>query len=280
MKLSFEEYYSELFGSRWSSLKEALLKDGIHAKIDSGREPYFLDPASLCAALCLPLEGKKRIADLCAAPGGKSLVTALGMDQDASLDANERSSQRKARLVSVLDQSLPQEIRERITVTCSDAAPWCRTKSECYDAILLDAPCSSERHVLLDPKYFSQWSPSRIKTLSMEQWALLSCSWRLLEPGGHILYATCALSPSENDGVVSRLKKKFEGARILTEEEVKSVFKARLDRSKSFFSSEFVDLEELFSRAEKTEFGFHLLPDRAGGTGPLFFCLIAKNETV
>ena len=276
MKQTFEEYYSTLFSQRWPSLKNALSSEGIHAVLNAGKEPYYLDPASLCAALCLPLEQKKSIADLCAAPGGKSLVTALGMEEDACLDANERSASRKNRLVSVLDQTLPETIRERIHVTCSDAAPWCRTKQECYDAILLDAPCSSERHVLADPKYLGQWTPARIKSLAMEQWALLSCAWRLLKTGGHVLYATCALNPSENDGVVSRLLKKFDNAQVLTSEQIREIFCHRLAALNPYICCGSLNLEELFSCAEQTNYGLHLLPDTAFSCGPLYFSLISK----
>lgn len=277
MKQTFEEYYSTLFEDRWPSLKNALSEDGIHATLCCGKEPYYLDPASLCAALCLPLEQKKSIADLCAAPGGKSLVTALGMEQTAHLDANERSASRKARLVTVLDQTLSEDIRNRITVSCSDAAPWCRTKSECYDAILLDAPCSSERHVLADPKYLGQWTPARIKSLAMEQWALLSCAWRLLKKGGHVLYATCALNPTENDGVVNRLLKKFDDAVLFERSQIQEVFCQRLKAQEGFISCEKVNLLNLFDRAEQTQFGLHMLPDTAFGCGPLYFCVIAKS---
>ncbi|MBQ5490922.1 MAG: RsmB/NOP family class I SAM-dependent RNA methyltransferase [Treponema sp.] len=277
MKQTFEEYYSTLFGNRWPSLKNSLSEDGIHATLCCGKEAYYLDPASLCAALCLPLKEKECIADLCAAPGGKSLVTALGMEQTAHLDANERSASRKARLVTVLDQTLNEELRNRITVTCSDAAPWCRTKSECYDAILLDAPCSSERHVLADPKYLGQWTPSRIKSLAMEQWALLSCAWRLLKRGGHVLYATCALNPTENDGVVNRLLKKFDDAVLLEHSQIRDTFCQRLKAQEGFISCEKVDLLSLFDSAEQTQYGLHVLPDTAFGCGPLYFCVIAKS---
>ena len=63
----------------------------------------------------------------------------------------------------------------------------------------LDVPCSSERHVFADEKYLDMWSPSRIKSLAIEQWALLSSAYRLLRNDGFLLYSTCALNPKEND---------------------------------------------------------------------------------
>lgn len=141
-------------------------------KIPGAEKSYFLDSASVLAALCLPLKGAERILDLCAAPGGKTLVLASRMDPDALLSSNERSPERKHRLAVVVETCLPPQISASVKTSCSDGSTWCTRQSECFDRILLDAPCSSERHVYLDPKYLKDWSLSRIKTVTTEQWAL------------------------------------------------------------------------------------------------------------
>lgn len=265
-KEGFEKYYSELFGDRWESLKKALLSDSVYVewKIDSF-ESYYLDPASVFAAMSLPLKGAISVLDLCAAPGGKTLILSSRMDKDAILVSNERSASRKQRLVQVCNQCLPEEIRNRIKISCSDGSKWCTTQKECYDRILLDAPCSSERHVLQDDKYLNEWSPARIKTLSMEQWALLSSSYRLLKPNGYLVYSTCALNPFENDNVVSRLFKKFNDFEIVYE------YENLEDISK--FCKKTISLIP-----ERTEFGYHILPDKQNGCGPIWFTLIHKKS--
>src|SRR5574344_329497 len=264
----FESYYQILFKDRWPSLKESLLGEPIYVSYDAGgKENYFLDPASVLAAQSLPLEGAINLLDLCAAPGGKTLVIACSMDEQAHLDSNERSPERKQRLDHVIQNSLPMETAARVRTSCSDGATWCTRQTECYDRILLDAPCSSERHVLGDQKYLSQWTPNRIKSLAIEQWALLSSAWRLLVPGGFLLYATCALSPKENDEVVQRLLKKFP--------DVEPVWK---DRVSSDFEKTFnIDQKQVVLHPEKTEFGLHVLPDTSGGAGPLYFSLLQKK---
>lgn len=264
----FESYYQILFKDRWPSLKESLLGEPIYVSYDAGgKENYFLDPASVLAAQSLPLEGAINLLDLCAAPGGKTLVIACSMDEQAHLDSNERSPERKQRLDHVIQNSLSMETAARVRTSCSDGATWCTRQTECYDRILLDAPCSSERHVLGDQKYLSQWTPNRIKSLAIEQWALLSSAWRLLVPGGFLLYATCALSPKENDEVVQRLLKKFP--------DVEPVWK---DRVSSDFEKTFnIDQKQVVLHPEKTEFGLHVLPDTSGGAGPLYFSLLQKK---
>ena len=278
----FETYYAALFGNRWQALKSALGGEVQYVSLSHrGAEPYFLDPASVCAALCLPVQGAANVLDLCAAPGGKTLILASCMDEDAHLWSNERSPDRKARLVRVIQQSLPEQIASRITASCSDGATWCRRESERYNSILLDAPCSSERHVLADEKYLGEWSPSRIKSLAMEQWALLSSAYRLLASGGYLVYATCALSPQENDDVVSRLFSKFDTAEIVPAERKKQFFSENFLKCRQYLSCSSGAPEDLlpalYEHAEQTTYGHHILPDSSGGAGPLYFALVQKR---
>lgn len=279
---AFDSFYSALFGGRWEALKKALFSQPVYAELSfEGCESYFLDPASIVAALCLPVSGPGKILDLCAAPGGKTLVLCGTSGSNVSLYANERSPSRKNRLSKVISSSLPAELSSRVKISCGDGCVWCRRESECYAGILLDAPCSSERYVLNDKKYLDKWSPSRIKSVCAEQWALLSCAYRLLQAGGHLLYATCALCPSENDMAVSRLAKKFPEAAVIREEAVRKTFlenKGALSARVSCPAG--AEIERIFSLAERTESGFHILPDRANGTGPLYFSLIQKTSAV
>ena len=255
----FEQYYSSLYGERWESLKKAFAAptDSVELKIEGAQKPYYLDSASIFAAQCLPVQDAADILDLCAAPGGKTLVIASRMGKDATLSSNERSPQRKHRLAVVVEECLPPQISERVKVSCSDGSTWCTRQTECFDSILLDAPCSSERHVIADPKYLEQWSPSRIKTVTMEQWALLSSAFRLLRKGGWLLYSTCALCPQENDGMIEKLIKKFGMGAL-------SLSKGIVNKSTSI-------------KLEPTLYGYQILPDKSNGAGPIYFALIKKQ---
>ena len=211
-KEGFECFYREIFKERWEDLKKSFgeEKDSLEYYVPGAKKSYFLDSASILAALSLPLFGdEEKILDLCAAPGGKSLVLASLMSQNAILFANERSPERKKRLFNTVNVCLPKSISSRVIVSCSDGALWCKRESEVYDRILLDVPCSSERHVYNDEKYLKIWTPSRIKQVTREQWALLSSAYRLLKKGGIMVYSTCALCPKENDDMITRLSDKF-----------------------------------------------------------------------
>ena len=269
----FEEYYRELYGQRWDALKESFAGEGsaVEYHVTGAQESYFLDSASVLAALCLPLENATDLLDLCAAPGGKTLVLASRMDGDAKLSSNERSPERKHRLSTVVENCLPPEISERVITSCSDGATWCTRQSECFDRILLDAPCSSERHVIADPKYLNTWSPSRIKTVTTEQWALLSSAYRLLRPQGILLYSTCALCPEENDGMIERLYKKFnkDGTAF-------TLLEPAPDLSQISAFAPALTLPGF----EKTKYGYMIMPDRQKGAGPIYFSIIRKEKAL
>lgn len=251
----FEEWFSQLFGPRWPGLKAALLGEGDAVDYREGlSEPYRLDSASVAAAMALRLPQAGEILDACAAPGGKSLVIASRMGPGTRLLANELSSDRRRRLSDVLNRHLLPEKRGTVTVSGFDAAAAGGRLSERgrFAAALLDAPCSSERHVLKNAAALAEWTPARIKFLSRRQWSLLSSAFLLLAPGGSLVYATCALSPEENDGPMRRLFDKY---------------------------GDFVELDVLpdGGGVERTEFGLHFLPDKAAGAGPLYVSRIRKR---
>ena len=192
-----------------------------------------------------------RVLDLCAAPGGKSLVLASASGVDGSLVANDRSGARRARLVKVLDEHLPGDLRKTVTVTGFDAATMCKRETEAFDRVLLDAPCSSERHVIKSPYHLSKWTEARSRQLAQSAFAMLNSAFLLLKEGGTLLYSTCALSPLENDGVIQRfMKRRGKFCELLAAEA---------------------------PIGESTEFGFHILPDTSDGRGPIYFALIRKT---
>lgn len=279
---AFEAEFSGIYGERWPHLKEALLQEvrhvaasnpealqqealapqkrpaqplersSIHAPplSEDGRTPYYLlDGASPFAVEALALQGSERVLDLCAAPGGKTLLIHWKLNQQGSLTANEFSRDRRFKLLRVLKAYLPADRLARVQVTGRDAATWCRREKESYDRILLDAPCSSERHVLKDAHALAAWTPARPKRLAQRQWSMLSSAFQVLAPGGLLVYSTCSIHPAENDGVVERLLKKYEGA--------------------------FEYLRSDFEIGEPTTRGWIFLPDKTG-YGPLYVCRILK----
>lgn len=247
----FERFYRDIWGDRWDSLRAALTQPRQGCRFEAGLLcPYTLDPASVFCAQCLPLPRDGWVGDLCAAPGGKTLVLAGRLPRGARLIANEKSTARRRRLLQVLDTHLPAAIREHINVWGLDATQFGRRFPEHFDSILLDVPCSSERHLLEKPSELNLWGPGRPKHLSIQALALAASALDSLRPGGYLLYCTCSVNPNENDGVWDRMTRKRTG----------------------------------WSRTplppgpgEETRWGRIILPDRCAGMGPLYFSLIRKT---
>jgi 16S rRNA (cytosine1407-C5)-methyltransferase len=263
---AFENYYRAVYGKRWPELRKSLLKKDSFPYEGSGEnrltKPYRLDRASVLAASSLRLPEfpgeTPLVLDACAAPGGKTLVLASRMQRGTRLLANELSAQRRRRLAAVLDEYLPPELRMNVRVSGFDAAAAAGRKTERgrFAAVLLDAPCSGEGHILRDPAALSQWTEARPRFLARRQWALLSAAFLLLAPGGSLVYATCAINPEENGGVARRLMGKYRPA-----EETGLCFPDPPD----------------FTAGETAEYGRIILPDVSGGMGPMYVARFGKK---
>ena len=248
---AFAARYRAIFGERWNALESSLSEPGASRtfRVAEGAEPYFLDEASIAVAELLPLDGGE-ILDACAAPGGKTLVLASRMPTGARIVANELSSDRRRRLSDVLDRHLPSELRERVRVSGEDAAAMCRRNEARFSAILLDAPCSSERHVLSDPRALGAWTEARPAALARRQWALLSSAFIMLKVGCSLVYSTCALSPEENEAIAARLVAR-EGDRLRVGAPGGPPWEPR-------------------------SLGAAILPDAASGAGPMYAVVFTK----
>lgn len=280
---AFEEHYKAIWGDRWESLRLAISQSekqvvrwnrwafadqfpqenflsGCIERISSFAGPqrtestlldsYVMDPASVMVARALPVKDGDIVLDLCAAPGGKTLILAEKLIQAGELAANELSPERRGRLQKVIQNYVPREVRDRIWVKGQDGSLWGMKHPSQYEAVLLDAPCSGERHLLENAEALSQWTPKRGYGLAHRQYALLCSAWMATAAGGYFLYSTCSLNEEENDGVIRKFLKKKSGFKII---EAKT---------------------EIL--AEKTEHGQIFLPDRCG-FGPLYFCLMQKD---
>jgi len=254
----FEHHYAQIFAERWSKLYHALKQDGVYQELGPPLcKSYFLDPASAEAASSLDIRPGMQVLDMCAAPGGKAvamLQSFLNTYPDGSIDLtlNERSASRRARLQRVLSDSVPGSSHSSIRVTSHDARKWGLHEQNVYDLILLDTPCSSERHLVQEPKTLRDWSPKRTVRLALDAYAMLAAALTALRPGGIVLYLTCALSPLENDGVVAKaVQRRGDEFQVLTPPGL--------------------------SGSEPTQYGCIVLPDRAEGRGPLFAAQLQKH---
>eukprot|EP00928_Gymnodinium_smaydae_P044336 TRINITY_DN2957_c0_g1_i2.p1 TRINITY_DN2957_c0_g1~~TRINITY_DN2957_c0_g1_i2.p1 ORF type:complete len:377 (+),score=75.58 TRINITY_DN2957_c0_g1_i2:71-1201(+) len=261
---------------------------------------YFMDGASVLAALALGVRPGDRVLDLCAAPGGKSLVLATmlfapamaapapaGAEEAAAaapesgpaaalawakaaptggyLVCNEPSKPRAQRLQRVLSSFLPAELvgaGGRVSVATTDAAvgtpaPVPLQRLGPYDRVLVDAPCTSDRHLARQGKAaLAHWAAGVTKANAERQLELLRCAASLLKPGGTLLYSTCALSELENDGVVTKFLKRSGKA-------------FEVERIELVGSEDRFGVTSLPAEVDRSEHGVLFLPDRTP-YGPMY----------
>jgi len=149
------------------------------------------------AALPAKLFGKVAelsVADLCAAPGGK---TAQLLAQGAKVVAVDRSAPRARRLKSNLER-----LRLECEIVTADASQW---KAGPFDAVLLDAPCTATGTIRRNPDLQWHRQPGEIEKLASLQSRLLDHAADLVRPGGLLVYATCSLEPEECERQIQNL---------------------------------------------------------------------------
>ncbi len=250
----FDEYYSTQYRDRWTILREALKENkNSMVSIPGLNEPYYLDQSSMETADRLPISEGMAVLDMCAAPGGKTLILAKKLRGKGKLISNDRSPDRRMRLSKVINASLTDEEKAIIRITGFDSSSWGVYEKDVYDAILLDAPCSSERHVINDTSHLDIWSPNRPKRLAVTQYAMLSSALIAAKKGGYILYSTCSINDNENEKIIEKLFKRH--------------------------SNEVSEIPVDIPYGEKRSHGMIVLPDTSAGRGPMYLCLLKKKES-
>ncbi len=160
----------------------------------------------------LAVQGKGlrlNILDACAAPGGKTAhLLELGDCDVTALDVDARRCERIAQNLQRLG------LHARIVV--GDAAqPGTWWDGVLFDGILLDAPCTASGIVRRHPDVRWLRRPSDIAQLAALQSQLLASMWRLLKPGGRLVYCTCSVFRAEGDTQIQTFLARHKDARLM-----------------------------------------------------------------
>ena len=150
-------------------------------------DAWVQDAAAALPARLLAVQPGEHVADLCAAPGGKTAQLAMA---GAHVIAIERDAGRLRRLHENLARlDLPVEVVQADALAWSPPAP--------LDAVLLDAPCSATGTIRRHPDVMRLKRPRDVAELAAGQDRLLAAATRMLRPGGRLVYAVCSLQPEE-----------------------------------------------------------------------------------
>ena len=148
---------------------------------------WVQDAAAALPATLLAARSGERVADLCAAPGGKTAQLAA---TGASVTALERDPARMLRLRENL-----HHWRFTAETVQADATVW--VPSVPFDAVLLDAPCSATGTIRRHPDVPRIKRLQDVRALTETQDRLMAAALAMLRPGGRLVYSVCSLQPEE-----------------------------------------------------------------------------------
>ncbi len=158
--------------------------------------PGFVDGAwwvqDLAAALPARMLGNvagRRVLDLCAAPGGKTMQLASAGAKVTAVEVNaDRALVMHANIARM-------HLQEAVDTVVADARQW--SPQTPFDLVLLDAPCSATGTIRRHPDILWSKSADGIAKLTALQDELLLAASRMVAPGGRLVYAVCSLQPEE-----------------------------------------------------------------------------------
>ena len=210
---------------------------------------YYVQEASsmfVWQALTQLVEQDALVLDMCAAPGGKSTAIAQYLSENGFLLSNEYVPQR----AHVLVENITKWGAPNCVVTNNAPRHFEKLKTR-FDAILVDAPCSGEGMFRKDERAREEWSPANVEMCVERQREILESAWKVLKPGGVLIYSTCTFNSHENEEQVQWLIDEMEAEYLA------------------------LKIEEDWMITE-TERGYRFLPHKTRGEG-LFMAAVRKQ---
>lgn len=171
---------------------------------------YIQEPSAMIPAALLPVEPGERVLDLCAAPGGKATELAARLQGEGLLLANDISASRAMALAKNLQMA---GVRNAI-VTAETPERLAQSFPQYFDRILLDAPCSGEGMFRREPGMVRDWLERGPSWYVPVQREILQEAYKMLKPGGKMVYSTCTFSVQEDEGMIQWFLDRHRDMRI------------------------------------------------------------------
>ena len=167
-----------------------------------GRHPYHhagvfyvQEPSASSAAPLLEVKPGMAVADLCAAPGGKTSQLGAALQGEGFLLANEYQSSR----AEILKSNLERMGIFNALITNEDTANLAEVFVEFFDRILVDAPCSGEGMFRKEPQAVEQHCEGLVQQCAGLGKEILENAAVMLKPQGILVFSTCTFSSEENE---------------------------------------------------------------------------------
>jgi len=171
---------------------------------------YIQDAASMLPVELFDLDelSDPLVLDLAASPGGKTTHISSRLSDHGLIIANDSAADR----ITALRLVLQTWGSTNIAVTRFPGEKFGRWFPETFDRILLDAPCSMQSLRSTDSHPMRSITSREQANLAQRQASLLAAAIAALKVGGQVVYSTCTLAPSEDEGVLNEILRRFPGA--------------------------------------------------------------------
>ncbi len=156
---------------------------------------YVQDPGAMATLHALAVEKGWRVADFCAAPGGKSSQLSAYIGEEGVLLSNEINHARCKTLAGNLER-LGCRNAILTNVDTDSLASWF---SAYFDLVLVDAPCSGEGMFRKHDHAVTEWNEENVLSCAKKQEQILENAAKTVADGGYLLYSTCTFSLEENE---------------------------------------------------------------------------------
>lgn len=156
------------------------------------------DESSMLAVECLDPRPGETVADLCAAPGGKTVYMAERMENKGEILAFDLYPHK----LELIQKNAYRHGVSCIRTQAADASVFQKDLEGLADRVLCDVPCSGLGVIRRKPEIKYQKRYEDILALAKIQKSILQCAAAYVKPGGYLLYSTCTVSPLENEEMV------------------------------------------------------------------------------
>ena len=145
------------------------------------------------------------VLDMCAAPGGKSTAILSALPNGSMLFANEPIRLR----ANILAENLSKFGYPNVVVTNNYPKDY-EQSGLTFDIVLCDVPCSGEGMFRKDAVAIEEWSEEHVKRCSQLQREIVESAWKVLRPGGFLIYSTCTFNCEENEDNIRWMVEELE----------------------------------------------------------------------
>lgn len=174
---------------------------------------YMQEPSAMLPGSLAKLTGREIVLDLCAAPGGKS--TQLAVNAGVLISNDPIIGRAKT-----LSSNIERMGLKNVIVTSAYPGSFCEIFSDCFDVIMVDAPCSGEGMFRKDSEAIRQWSPDIVEHCIVRQKEILDDAAPMLKDGGTLIYSTCTFEIGENEDQISAFLTRHEDFRLVSEHRI------------------------------------------------------------